>query len=175
MNLKLLLYSVRLTPIRKTEQIYFSISDITNCLMQPKQLDFALSQIKKDNLNNKNGSEFYTVQQAANTLNVNTETIRFLIKDQLLPVSTNSKGVTHSILPKSLHDFHDAKILLGALAKELKVNPTNLTEKLASLGIQPIHGPNIDKTRTNIFLRASIKAINQEKLNSIKQYVTSVR
>lgn len=38
-----------------------------------------------------------------------------------------------------------------ALAKELKVNPTNLTEKLASLGIQPIHGPNIDQTRSNIF------------------------
>ena len=62
---------------------------------------------------------------------------------------------------------------MGALAKELKVNPTNLTEKLASLGIQPIHGPNIDQTRSNIFLRASIKDINQEKLISIKQYTTS--
>ena len=162
-----------LTPIRKRGQIYFSISNITTCLMQPKQLDFALSQIKKDNLNNKNDSEFYTLQQAANLLNVNTETIRCLIKDQLLPLSTNSKGVAYSISPKPLHDFHDSKILLGALAKELKVNPTNLTEKLASLGIQPIHGPNIDQTRSNIFLRASIKDINQEKLISIKQYTTS--
>lgn len=162
-----------LTPIRKTEQIYFSVSDITNCLMQSEQLDFALSQIKKDHLNNKSDSEFYTVHQAAKILNVNTETIRFLIKDQLIPISTNSKGVTHNILPKPLHDFHDSKILLGALAKELKVNPTNLTEKLASLGIQPIHGPNIDKTRTNIFLRTSIKPISQEKLNDIKQYTTA--
>ncbi|MEB3768176.1 TniQ family protein [Acinetobacter sp. MD2] len=162
-----------LPPIRKTEQIYFSTSDITNCLMQPRQLDFALSQIKTDHLNNKNGSGFYTLQQAASYLNVNTETIRFLIRDQLLPVSKNSKGVTHSILPKPLHDFHDSKILLGALAKELKVNSTNLTEKLASLGIQPVHGPNIDKTRTNIFLRNSIKTLSQEKLNDIKQYATS--
>lgn len=161
-----------LTPIRKMGQIYFSIFDITNCLMQPKQLDFALSKIKKDNLNRKSHLEFYTLQQAADLLSVNTETVRFLIKNQLLPLYKNSKGVAYSIPQKPLNDFHSSKILLGALAKELKVNPTNLTEKLASLGIQPIHGPNIDKTRTNIFLRTSIKPINQEKLNDIKQYTT---
>lgn len=162
-----------LTPLRKRGQICFSISNITNCLIQSKELDFVLFQIKKDNLNNKGHLEFYTLQQAADLLSVNTETVRFLIKNQLLPLSKNSKGVTYSIPQKPLNDFHSSKILLGALAKQLNVNPTNLTEKLASLGIQPIHGPKIDKTRTNIFLRTSIKDINQEKLISINEYTTS--
>lgn len=162
-----------LTPLRKRGQICFSVPNITNCLIQSKELDFVLSQFKKNNLNNNSHLEFYTLQQAANLLSVNTETVRFLIKNQLLPLSKNSKGVAYSIPQKALNNFHSSKILLGALAKQLNVNPTNLTEKLASLGIQPIHGPKIDKTRTNIFLRTSIKDINQEKLISINEYTTS--
>lgn len=58
-------------------------------------------------------------------------------------------------------------MLVATLAKQFRVNPTNLVEKLESIGITPVHGPHIDSTPINIFLKNDVQDINSNDLNSI--------
>lgn len=88
--------------------------------MQPKQFYFLKS---KDNLNNKDDSEFYTLQQTAKPSKRQHRNNKIPYKRSVTPLIYKFKeSVAYSISPKPLHDFHDLKILLGALARELKVN-----------------------------------------------------
>lgn len=63
-------------------------------------------------------------------------------------------------------------MLIALLAKQINVNPTNLVEKLASIGITPVHGPHIDSTPINIFLKTDVQDINLKKLDMIQRYPT---
>lgn len=152
-----------------------SIASITKCLFKEKEIRFLLKTSLEKDLQIHNDSQFYTLTQASKLLKVNSETIRFLIKDKLLNTLSNdlNKSTTHYIDKKSLYKFHNEKILLGALAKEFDVTPTNLTEKLACINIHPVHGPHIDQTRNNIFLRSSIKNLTRDLILSIKNYQTT--
>lgn len=161
---------------KQKDEIYISIPSIVTCLSKYKELQIILSSIKDENYIIQKSEVFYTLKEAANCLNVNTETVRFLIKNHILSLATQtstSKTTQHFISKKSLDEFHREKILIGAVARELNVNPTNLTEKLASLGIFPIHGPKVDQTRNNIFLKSSINHITREKILSIQTYPNS--
>lgn len=63
-------------------------------------------------------------------------------------------------------------MLVATLAKQFRVNPTNLVEKLESIGITPVHGPHIDLTPINIFLKNDVQDTNSNDLNSIQHYPT---
>lgn len=52
------------------------------------------------------------------------------------------------------------------------MNPTNLVEKLESIGITPIHGPHIDSTPINIFFKTDVQDINPNDLEMIQHYQT---
>ena len=71
-----------------------------------------------------------------------------------------------------LYEFSSKYILIALLAKRLKVNPTNLVEKLASIGITPVHGPHIDSTPINIFLKTDVQDISSADLEMIRHYPT---
>lgn len=71
-----------------------------------------------------------------------------------------------------VHAFARKYMLISHLAKRLKVNPTNLVEKLASIGITPVHGPNIDSTSINIFLKTDVQNISSADLEMIQHYPT---
>ncbi len=161
---------------QQKDEIYISIPSVVTCLSKSDEIQIILSSIKNENYTIQKSEEFYTLKEAAKCLNVNIETVRFLIKDRILSLATQTsalKTTQHFISKQSLDVFHCEKILIGAVAKELNVNPTNLTEKLASLGIFPINGPKVDQTRNNIFLKSSINHITREKILSIQTYHTS--
>lgn len=73
---------------------------------------------------------------------------------------------------KNLYEFNRKYIVVSALAKNINVNPTNLVDKLKSISIMPIHGPHIDSTPINIFLKSDVQAINLNDLKVIKNYPT---
>lgn len=63
-------------------------------------------------------------------------------------------------------------MLVSQLAKKLEMNPTNLVEKVEALGIFPVHGPHIDATPINIFLRNSIISLRKNDFENINKYPT---
>ena len=73
---------------------------------------------------------------------------------------------------KKLHEFDRKYMLIALLAKQINVNPTNLVEKLASIGITPVHGAHIDSTPINIFLKTDVQDINLKNLDMIQHYTT---
>lgn len=73
---------------------------------------------------------------------------------------------------KRLNEFNKKYMLVAPLTKQLRVNPTNLVEKLESIGITPIHGPHIDSTPINIFLKKDVQDINPNDLEMIQHYQT---
>lgn len=110
----------------------------------------------------------------AKTLNVNYETARKPAKTHWLNSNeplTKSKTFNR-VSPLKLKEFHSEFILASTLAKEINVNPTNLVEKLISIGINPISGPHIDGTPFNIFSRSSVLNICKVEIESIKEYPT---
>lgn len=73
---------------------------------------------------------------------------------------------------KRLDEFNRKYMLVAPLAKQFRVNPTNLVEKLESIGITPIHGPHIDSTPINIFFKTDVQDINPNDLEMIQHYQT---
>lgn len=73
---------------------------------------------------------------------------------------------------KRLDEFNRKYMLVAPLTKQFRVNPTNFVEKLESIGITPIHGPHIDSTPINIFLKKDVQDINPNDLEMIQHYQT---
>jgi len=88
--------------------------------------------------------------------------------DQLCNDAKAAKG--YSFI--KLENFQNEYILASTLAKKLDLNPTNFVEKLASIGITPIHGPHIDATPINIYLKRSVNHLRDYDFDEITQYPT---
>lgn len=172
-QLKYLIRHFLIETDQSKDKVY--ISSIISYLSKENEYKELLKEELIKDIKITNNPEYYTLGKAANLLKVNSETVRYLLKDNILPSIKNSLNKTNTLFIEKdlLYKFHNEKILVGALAKELCVNPTNLTEKLASLGIYPINGPKVDQTKNNIFLRLSVKDLTQQCIKSIKTYETS--
>src|SRR5690606_1054780 len=104
----------------------------------------------------------------------NYETARKLANMGWFNIERNelTVGETKQFSKKKLHEFDNKYTLVALLAKQLKVNPTNLVEKLVSIGIKPVHGPHIDSTPINIFLKTDVQHISTADLEVIQHYPT---
>lgn len=69
----------------------------------------------------------------------------------------------------SLEKFNEKYILIGKIAKENNLNPTNLAEKLASLELQPV----CHDTLVSIYLKADLNGINISDLKDVTIYDTA--
>lgn len=101
-------------------------------------------------------------------LNVHYENIRYLIRTRYLKAEKLLVRFrcAYFINSKDLEEFNEKYILVGSLAKKLKVIPQNLTEKLASIDIHPISGPHIDGEFNNIFLQESVRHLTKKILKN---------
>jgi hypothetical protein len=88
--------------------------------------------------------------------------------DQLCNDAKAAKG--YSFI--KLENFQNEYILASTLAKKLDLNPTNFVEKIASIGITPIHGPHIDASPLNIYLKRSVNHLRKYDFDEITQYPT---
>lgn len=105
---------------------------------------------------------------------VHPEVIRSLISAKWLPGRTRSINRCRKMFVSLVdaYKFEQHFALVGTLAREWDVNPTNLAEKLKSINIKPIGGPGIDRTLTSLFKRGDVANINTETIQLIKQYPT---
>ncbi|WP_426339735.1 hypothetical protein ACN9MZ_26140 [Pseudoduganella sp. S-14] len=71
-----------------------------------------------------------------------------------------------------IKDFDAAFVLVGPLAKLWGVNPTNLKEKLQSIGIHPVAGPGIDGVLTSLFRREDVRSLDPQTIIDIVDYPT---
>lgn len=111
-----------------------------------------------------------TVTEISKKLDINFETARKLSKTHWL--LDDNQSIVKVISYEKLEAFHENYVTASTLARKLNVNPTNLVEKLLSIGIAPVSGPYIDGLPINFYERSSVKNIEQLDLNSISHYQT---
>ena len=129
-------------------------------------------KIQRDILNQQH---LLKINDVAARLQVHPENIRHLLKTPFLKQSIHKTLNNQSytvVCTEELDQFIKKYVLVGTLAKELRVNVTNLSEKLASIGIKPISGPHIDQERNNIYLRDSVRELTTSTINEINKYPT---
>ncbi|WP_327858186.1 TniQ family protein [Acinetobacter guillouiae] len=114
------------------------------------------------------------LKEISNILDINYETARKLANTgwfDLDRLSNDAKAAEGYSFTK-LESFKSEYILVSTIAKKLDINPTNLVEKLASIGIVPIRGPHIDASPLNIYLMSSVNHLRKSDLEKIIQYPT---
>lgn len=117
---------------------------------------------------------YYSIADAAKRLNIHAEVVRSLIsKGWLNSERRNVAGISRYVISHEfLEEFDRKYICVGALAKLRNVNPTNLADKLAHLGISPVDGPKINGLLTTLFHRNQASRISRDEILGIKNYAT---
>lgn len=114
------------------------------------------------------------LKDVAKVLDINYETARKLVKIGCFKLENKYKNqqTQKNYSKEKVNKFKENYILVGQLARLLKVSPTNLVEKLTALGVTPTNGPHIDSTAINVFLKTDVQDIKPDDLSMIKGYPT---
>lgn len=114
------------------------------------------------------------LKEISEVLEINYETARKLANIGWFNLEQNKLDIDapRQYSKNKLHEFDKKYMLIAPLAKRLKVTPTNLVERLASIGITPVHGPHIDSTPINIFFKKNVQNISTADLEAIQHYQT---
>ncbi len=120
-------------------------------------------------------SEWLDTNQVAEKLGTYSEAVRFLrIKGWIEFRDRDLQGKKRFIAyRKDVIEFHQAYVLGGTIASQLGMNPTNLSEKLMALGVQPVAGPKLDGLLVYLFRRADIENVDLESLRIMEKYPTN--
>ncbi|MCH7333988.1 TniQ family protein [Acinetobacter modestus] len=111
-----------------------------------------------------------SIAEVAAKLDINLETARKLSKTHWL--LEDNPSIIKVISYTKLEEFSENFVTASTLARRLLVNPTNLFEKLLSIGIAPVSGPYIDGLPINFYKKSSIENLNQYDITSITNYKT---
>ncbi|WP_223789930.1 TniQ family protein [Marinicella meishanensis] len=122
----------------------------------------------------KVNSKFLRINDVADLCQVHYENIRFAIHAGVIKKvdPKKTKGNTIFIDEKVAKAFNKSYVFAGVLAKQHGLNHTNISEKIMSLGIRPISGPDIDGGLTYVFNRKDIRQINFKDLANLSDYET---
>lgn len=120
------------------ESAGYDVAEGLNTLRLMRQV---CKQLESDEM-----AEWLDTNQVAAKLGTYPEAVRFLrIKGWIEFTYRNFRGQKRYIASqRSVDHFHQAYVLGGTIASQLGINPTNLSEKLMALGVQPVAGPRID-------------------------------
>ncbi len=119
--------------------------------------------------------DWVDTSQVAEVLGTYPEAVRFLrIKGWIAFRDRDLEGKKRFIANRhDVEQFHKAYVLGGTIASQLGMNPTNLSEKLMALGVQPVAGPKLDGLLVYLFRRVDIEGIDIESLRTMEQYPTN--
>lgn len=119
-------------------------------------------------------SDNIPLKDVAKILDINYETTRKLAKAGWFNLENTLKKpqTLKKYSKQKVNKFKNNYMLVSPLATQLEVSPTNLVEKLGALGITAAHGPHIDSTAINIFLKTDVQNIKPDALSMIKDYPT---
>lgn len=117
---------------------------------------------------------WFDVKKLALRWLVHPEVIRSLISAKWLRGQNRTENQCRKMMVflDEILAFEERFVLVGTLAREWGVNPTNLGEKLKSLGAEAVGGPGIDRVLTSLFQRADVASVTLEALQSIERYPT---
>jgi hypothetical protein len=120
-------------------------------------------------------SEWMDTYQVAEKLGTYSEAVRFLrIKGWIEFRDRDLQRKKRYIARRQVVDqFHQSYVLGGTIATQLGMNPTNLSEKLMALGVQPVAGPKLDGLLVYLFRRADIENVDLESLRFMEKYPTN--
>lgn len=120
------------------------------------------------------GDEWLDVSQIAAYLNTYPDAIRFVERKGWLPARHRDLQNRKRLIAyrADVEAFDRQYVFAGVLAKALKVNPTNLAEKLMELGVQPVSGPSVDGALVYLFRREEVARVDVNRLLSLKTYKT---
>ncbi len=118
--------------------------------------------------------DLLTIQDIASRLNVHKEMVRSLaVKNWLKMEKMKVDGyVQYVATPVAVSDYENQYIMVGTLARFLRVNSTNLADKLRHFGIEPIGGPHIDGLKTNLYNKSDVNHINTNIISNLKIFKT---
>lgn len=118
--------------------------------------------------------EWADVVAVAARLDVHPDIVRSLLHARWLTGFKCKIGGIRKIVVSldDLRNFEKDFVLVGTLAKQWGVNPTNLCEKLQSLGVHPVGGRRIDKVMTSLFRRDALTNIGPAEVVEIDTYPT---
>lgn len=110
-----------------------------------------------------------SVRKAAEFLEIYPDAISRLIKVKLLTARALTKRQV-CIEIKDLVEFRETYIFTHEIARQLMCNPTNIADRIISIGILPVHGPVIDGGLTYAFRRKDITNEVLQQINIAKTY-----
>jgi len=102
-----------------------------------------------------------TVADCAAKLNIYTDAVYRTLEAGIL--RSTKVGRRYFITQADFVDFTSRYVFVREVALALKVNPTNLAEKLMDAGVRPVSGPAIDGGLVYLFLRADLAGIDVVK------------
>lgn len=112
-----------------------------------------------------------SIQKSAEFLEIYPDAIYRLIKANLLTARGLDKRRA-CIEIDELAKFRESYIFTHEIARKLMCNPTNIADRIISIGIIPIHGPAIDGGLTYIFRRNDITDEALLKINDCSTYTS---
>lgn len=174
-QLKALIAGGRLTlPASNTRQPKIPIVQIEDYLDQQLIWDAKPSALTSELALTVPEQAWLDVAAIAKRLNVHSQIVRSLFQNGWLKGEIQRFQQAKKIAAREdeVITFEQRFILVGTLARQWRTNPTNLREKLQTLGIQPIAGPGIDALATSLFRREAITHLTRDDLLAIKRYPT---
>lgn len=120
------------------------------------------------------GQDWLDVTQIAALLKTYPEAVRFVERKGWLPARHRDLQNRKRLIARrtDVEAFDSQYVFAGVLAKKLKVNPTNLAEKLMELGAQPVSGPSVDGALVYLFRREDVARIGKASISKLKTYKT---
>lgn len=123
----------------------------------------------------QNTGDFLTITEVAERLNVHSEIVRSTQKSNYLVFERRTfagslKYVT--TLPR-IEEFEKQYVLVGTLARKLGVNATDLTARLAALGINPIATQKNSALKTPLFSASDVGNLSAESILAVQKCATN--
>jgi len=110
-----------------------------------------------------------SIRKAAEFLEIYPDAVYRLIKAKLLTAKALAKRQA-CIEIKDLAEFRGKYVFTHEISRQLMCNPTNLADRIISIGIFPIHGPAIDGGVTYAFRRQDITDDVLQKIKFAENY-----
>lgn len=119
--------------------------------------------------------DWMCLNEIAEKLGTYSEAVRFLCHKGMLQFrDRDQQGRKRLSAHRNVVDeFNIEYVLAGTFASQIQENPTNIAEKLMSLGLQAVSGPSIDGTLVYLFRRDEIEKVDVRALREMKSYATN--
>ncbi|WP_370307716.1 hypothetical protein [Sinimarinibacterium flocculans] len=111
-----------------------------------------------------------TVKELASAWGMYPDVIYRLMKAGLLAFNLGDDGRRKHVDRRDAASFESRYIVVTQLARTLRVNPTNLSDRLIDAGLVPVSGPKVDKGLVYVFRRDDLSRLNLREVLSRPTY-----